>query len=192
MTDLSDDTLEPPAPLVVEALVESHRAFLSFLQSRVGDRAVAEDILQEAFVRGLRAVGSLRDEGALVPWFYRVLRNAAIDYQRRKATGQRALDRLAAELETDGPAPAGSDLHLQLCQCITRLASTLKPEYAEALERVDVQDLPVKDYAAQLGISANHAGVRLFRARNALRKRVQQACGTCATHGCLNCTCGGA
>jgi RNA polymerase sigma-70 factor (ECF subfamily) len=33
------------------------------------------------------------------------------------------------------------------------------------------------------------AGVRVFRAREALKKRVMESCGTCAEHGCLNCTC---
>ena len=71
-----------------------------------------------------------------------------------------------------------------------QLAQTLKPEYADALERIDVQGTPVKDYAEHAGISANNAGVRVFRAREALREQVVRACETCAEHGCLDCTCG--
>jgi hypothetical protein len=40
------------------------------------------------------------------------------------------------------------------------------------------------------GLSANNAGVRVFRARAALRSQVTRSCGSCATHGCLDCTCG--
>jgi RNA polymerase sigma-70 factor (ECF subfamily) len=65
----------------------------------------------------------------------------------------------------------------------------LKPEYADALQAIDVQGLPVKDYAGQRGLSASNAGVRVFRARQALKKRVAESCGTCADHGCLDCTC---
>ena len=48
----------------------------------------------------------------------------------------------------------------------------------------------IKDYAAEAGISSNNASVRLYRAREALRKQVARACGTCADHGCLDCHCG--
>ena len=47
-----DETAERPLGReAVDALVENHRAFLAFLQNRVGRREVAEDILQEAFAR---------------------------------------------------------------------------------------------------------------------------------------------
>jgi RNA polymerase sigma-70 factor (ECF subfamily) len=42
-----------PAPDVVDQLVKSHREFLGFLERRLQNRAQAEDLLQEAFVRGL-------------------------------------------------------------------------------------------------------------------------------------------
>ena len=76
-----------------------------------------------------------------------------------------------------------------VCKCIAQLTETLKPEYAIALRRVEVEGVSVKDYADEAGISANNAGVRVFRAREALRKQVVRSCGTCATHGCLDCTC---
>ena len=77
-----------------------------------------------------------------------------------------------------------------VCQCVKRLADELKPEYAEAVRRVDVEGESLSEYAAGIGITPNNAAVRTFRAREALRKRVQEACGACAEHGCLNCSCG--
>jgi RNA polymerase sigma-70 factor (ECF subfamily) len=94
---------------------------------------------------------------------------------------------VAAELETAHVEP---ELQDTVCRCVGKLAETLKPEYAEALQRIDVEDMPVKEYAEHAGISASNAGVRVFRAREALRKQVARACGTCAEHGCLDCTCG--
>ena len=72
---------------------------------------------------------------------------------------------------------------------MAELAATLKPEYADALRRIEVEGVAVKDYAEGAGISASNAGVRIFRAREALRKQVARSCGTCADHGCLDCTC---
>ena len=44
-------------------------------------------------------------------------------------------------------------------------------------------------FAEEQGISKNNATVRVFRAREALRRQVAVSCGTCAEHGCLSCTC---
>jgi len=172
----------------VDALVENHRVFLAFLEKRVGRREVAEDILQEAFARGLDKLPEFGSEESAVAWFYRVLRNAVIDHYRRAGTGERALAALARELESDDEP--STDMRNATCQCVARLAKTLKPEYADVLRRVEVDGISVQEFARESGISANNAGVRVFRARQALRKRVVQSCGTCAEHGCLDCTCG--
>jgi RNA polymerase sigma factor (sigma-70 family) len=171
---------------VVGQLVGNHREFLRYVERRVGNRAIAEEIVQEAFVRSLDRGDEIRD--SVVGWFYRVLRNAVIDHQRRQAVANRRLDEFAAELEAT--ADGGEELANVVCACVGRLASTLKPEYADALRRIEVDQVPVKDYAEAVGISASNAGVRIFRAREALRKQVARSCGTCAEHGCLDCSCG--
>ena len=178
---------EEPLPKTATAvLLENHRAFLRFLERRVGDRAVAEDILQDAFTRNLEKFDAIGEE-AIVPWFYRTLRNAAIDRYRRQGTADRALAAFARELEfRESPEP---EFESEICACVTRLAQTLKPEYAEVLQAVDVEGQPVKAFADRKGLSQSNAGVRAFRAREALRKRVIQSCGTCAAHGCLTCSC---
>lgn len=89
--------------------------------------------------------------------------------------------------ESESHHVSPDDLTAEICACVSRLAKTLKPEYAEALEAIDVKGVPVKAFAEHL--TASNAGVRAFRAREALRKRVIESCGTCAEHGCLDCTC---
>ncbi|MGZ8780019.1 MAG: RNA polymerase sigma factor, partial [Thermoanaerobaculia bacterium] len=61
---------------VAARLVDSHRQFLGFLERRLNDRALAEDILQDAFVKSLEKAESIRDDESAVAWFYRLLRNA--------------------------------------------------------------------------------------------------------------------
>lgn len=173
---------------VTSRLVESHREFLSFLERRLGDRALAEDILQDAFVKSIERGESVRDDEAAEAWFYRLLRNAIIDHYRRTSTRSRAFEALAREME--GASEPPPDLHAAICGCIGQLAATLKPEYAEAIQKIEVDGMPVQEFAGAAGITTNNAAVRVFRAREALRKQVRASCGTCAEHGCVDCTCG--
>jgi RNA polymerase sigma factor (sigma-70 family) len=179
------DTPAGSAP--VETLLENHRAFLRYLERRVGDRALAEDILQDAFAKVVARPDQAPIDEAIVPWFYRTLRNAAVDQFRRRGAADRAYGAFARELETH-EAPS-LDMETEICACVSRLAATLKPEYAEALQAIEVTGTPVKAYAEQKGLSSSNAAVRVFRAREALKKRVIESCGTCAEHGCVNCTC---
>lgn len=171
----------------VATLVGNHRAFLGYLERRVGDRALAEDVLQEAFAKVVARPDRAPGDEAIVPWFYRTLRNAAIDLLRRRGAAERAYEAFVRELEThERPA---AEMEAEICACVTRLASTLKPEYAEALQAIEIEGTPVKAYAEKKGLSPNNAAVRVFRAREALRRRVTESCGTCAEHGCVDCTC---
>ena len=171
----------------VAALLENHRAFLRYLERRVGDRALAEDILQDAFAKVVARPDQAPADEAIVPWFYRTLRNAAVDLFRRRGAFERAHEAFARELEThETPTP---EIQGEICACVSRLASTLKPEYAEALQAIEVGGTPVKVFAEQKGLSSSNAAVRVFRAREALKKRVTESCGACAEHGCVNCTC---
>lgn len=181
-----DEASSPLTPEVTNALVANHRRFLAFLEKRVGNRAVAEEILQAAYVRTIESETDLSDGEGAVAWFYRLLRNAIVDHYRRRGTEGRALEREAQEaVKAYEP-----ELKATVCACMHDLLPALKPEYAELVRRVDLEEGSVQDVAASLGITANNAGVRLHRARKALRDGLVRACGTCADHGCLDCSCG--
>src|SRR5437764_361418 len=128
MTDETTETAASVSNEVAQVLVENHREFLRFVERRVGNRALAEEIVQDAFVRSLDRGGEIRE--SVVGWFYGVLRNAVIDHQRRQAVADRRLDQFAAELEASGPAE--DEVARMACACVLRLAQTLKPEYADA------------------------------------------------------------
>jgi RNA polymerase sigma-70 factor (ECF subfamily) len=168
-------------------LLENHERFLAFVERRVGSKEEAEDILQEAFVRSLDRASSLRDSASATAWFYRVLRNAMTDHFRRQQSRGRAISRLATE--ADPPTSADEELEEVVCACVLSLVDTIKPEYGAAIRRVDLDGMSVRDYAEEAGITPSNAGVRLHRAREALRKQVARTCGTCLEHECLDCTC---
>jgi RNA polymerase sigma factor (sigma-70 family) len=175
-------------PEVLSTLVENHRRFLRFLEVRVGSREVAEELLQAAFVKGLERGGELHDGESAVAWFYRLLRNALVDHWRHRDAERRALEREATEAADQVIPPP--ELEAALCECVNGLIPTLKDEYAEILRRVEMEGRTVVEAAADLGITPGNAAVRLHRARQALRLRLQTTCGACTEHGCLDCSCG--
>ena len=180
---------DPNAPDVLRVLVANHARFLGFLERRVGSRDVAEDILQEAFVRSLDRVESIRNTDSALAWFYRVLRNALTDHFRRQETRDRALSQVSAEAEENNEGD--TELETVVCACVMEMVDTLKPEYAAAVRRVDLDGMSVRSYAEESGISPGNAGVRLHRAREALRRQLARVCGTCVDHGCFDCQCKG-
>ncbi len=177
---------DPGTPEVLQVLLDNHARFLAFLERRVGSRDEAEDILQEAFVRSLDHP-NLRSSASATAWFYRVLRNAITDHYRRQDSRGRALDRFAAE--TENLEQLDSELEAVVCACVLSLVETLKPEYGAAIRRVDLDGLSVRAFAEEAKVTPGNAGVRLHRAREALRKQLARSCGTCLTHGCLDCRC---
>lgn len=169
---------------VEDRLFDARDRFLGYIRKRIGDPDLAEDILQDGLLRAIRATPDLRDEDRIVPWFYRVLQNAIVDAYRHRGA-ERAhqvpgdVPEIAAETEDDA----------ELCACFERLVPTLKSEYAELIQAVELGNEPPAAAASRLGITPNNLKVRRHRARQALRQRLEETCRTCADHGCLDCTC---
>ena len=88
---MTAEVSETTPSVPTQALVESHDAFLRFLERRVNSRETAREILQRAYLTGLEKERTLRDPGRVVPWFYRLLRNAVIDHYRYVGAEKRAL-----------------------------------------------------------------------------------------------------
>jgi RNA polymerase sigma factor (sigma-70 family) len=175
----------PETPL--DQLLAQRKQFLVFVQRRVSDSGLAEDILQTAYLRAFEHRDDFKPSESIVAWFYRLLRNAMIDSYRRHASRERALEAWTGELEISAqPSP---DLQNEVCACLHGILDGLKPEYTEALRAVDLGEQRVQDFAEQRGISVSNAGVRVHRARAALRKQLLRTCATCAEHGCVDCTC---
>lgn len=171
----------------IATLLAQRQQFLRFLERRVASPALAEDILQNAYVRALEHAGALREDESSTAWFYRILRNAVIDHYRHRQVEDRALTQWASELETE---VAADDLtHDIVCRCIARVLPTLPPNYAAILQQVDLDEGSLAAFAAQNAITPGNATVRVHRARKALKQRLIETCGACAIHECLDCNC---
>jgi RNA polymerase sigma-70 factor (ECF subfamily) len=183
----SESAVQPGARSAWAALLRARPRFLAFVERQVGSRAVAEDILQDAYARGIARASLIPDDGGATAWFYRVLRNAIIDGHRRDASARRALSALAGEMrDAHVPEPKPE----RVCGCIGPVVATLKPEYRDAIHVVDLNGGGIDQLSEQSGITSNNAAVRLHRARAALGRKLRDTCGACAESGCFDCSCG--
>jgi len=168
-------------------LVLQRNHFLHFVQRRVNSRAVAEDIIQSAYIRAIEHAAVLRSEESAVAWFYRILRNAVIDYYRHRAAEDRALEQWARDLATEAARdPQTEEI---VCGCIHQVLPTLKPSYSEILRSVDLAGQSLETFATKAGITAGNAAVRLHRARHTLKNQLIRVCRTCAKAACADCNC---
>jgi RNA polymerase sigma-70 factor (ECF subfamily) len=182
----STRTTSQRAQTPIEAhLAKARDGYLRFVRSRLSDPDAAEDILQDAILKALKAEPDIDGEDRLAAWFYRLLRNAITDAYRRRAVQSRRSEPLG---DFDHPDP-GDDDEAQICACFRSLLPALKPAYAEAIEALDLEGEAPADYARRHGISSGTVKVRRHRARRALRDQLEATCRLCAAHGCLDCDC---
>jgi RNA polymerase sigma factor (sigma-70 family) len=190
-TKIEKDAKSDIEEFELQVLVDSHDQFLCFLTKHVENKSTAEDLLQDAMERAIKHQDELSSKDSVITWFYRVMRNVLVDHYRSKSAQQRKKSSFLEELTHlgDNLEPPNDGLKTEICACFKRLLPTIKPEYAELIERVDLNNESPEKIAKDLNITSNNLTVRLHRARQALKQKLKLSCGTCTTHGCLDCTC---
>ena len=176
---------------VVQRIVDNETAFRAFLRKRLDNETIVEDVFQQCLLRAVERQHSVKNQDSVVAWFYQILRNAVIDYYRSRAaqeSRQKAFEK-EAEVLHQKEFPSLDEVKGTICACIDEVVETLRPGYGELIRRIDLSGESTAEVAKTLGISTNNATVRLHRARQALREGLEEACGICTKHGCLNCTC---
>lgn len=149
------------------ALVERHHALVfGAAVMRCRDRALAEDITQEAFLRAWLDRGALRDPARIGAWVAGIASNLAASEQRRR---QRR-ERLAPRLTTDEPPTPRASLERKrdragLCDAVAALPAT----YREPLLAFYVEGRSVSDIARRANTTSASVRQRLRRGRRALR-----------------------
>ena len=159
------------AHAAVARIWHSYRAGLrGFIRSRVGDEAVADDILQDVFVRIHAGIGALEDGSRLKGWIYAITRNAMIDHYRAHRKHERLPDGLAAA-EVEADEKARQDIE----GCLEPLIGRLPVRYRQAVMLSEIEGLTQKQVAQRLGLSLSGAKSRVQRGR-AMVKELLEAC----------------
>lgn len=141
-----------------------------FLVRQLRDQEVAEDLLQDTFVKAIAEGARFCELDNPRAWLYRVARNNLVDHLRRE---HRFIDDLPDDLPYEAPTTAAVD---DLSQCLPHVLSALAKEDAEAITLCDLEGMNQADYAKLKGISVPGAKSRVQRARARLKQQLKTAC----------------
>jgi RNA polymerase sigma-70 factor, ECF subfamily len=140
-------------------LVRVHQAGVrAFAHGLLGDRALAEDIAQEAFLRAWRGLEKFRGEAAFATWLYAIARRVALDEARRPALRTVPVEQAAGLADRRGGDPA-------LRGDLERALQGLEPAQREAFLLVVVLGLSYQEAGDMTGNPAGTMASRVFRAR---------------------------
>lgn len=148
-----------------------HGKLHRFIFSRVKDFTVADDLLQEVFLRVHARFETFKEGTNLEGWLYRITRNVIADYYRAR-TPERELPEILAEQEKSVTEIAKEQTQQHLISMIQRL-----PEpYREALMLAEIECLPQKEVAARQNVTLTCAKSRIQRGRVMLRQMLFSCC----------------
>lgn len=144
----------------------------SFILAKINDRHVAEDILQEVFIRMHSNIDTLRDETKIQSWIYQITRNLIIDHLRktsRPGQEQEAADHGCEEDQPDGFMD-------EALRDMINMMERMPPEYCEALCLTEIEGMSQLEYANRIGISYSGAKSRVQRSRKMLKDMLMNCC----------------
>lgn len=149
----------------IESFYREHaRAVFAFLLSLTRDRALAEDLTQDTFVKATRSLRGFRGGDARA-WLFTIARSVFIDHTRRRRP-------TPVDLEDRHPAVAGPDVEER--HVIDRVLASLPDRQRMALLLVDQGGLSYAEMADAVGISADAAKGLLHRARRNFRTAYEE------------------
>ena len=160
-------------------IVERYQSQVFNLAARIlGNRASAEDVVQEAFISAHKAIGRFRG-GSLRAWLLRIVSNASLDHirtlrrRREESLDQAELD-VGFQPPSRGEGPEQQAIRMELGAELQRAIISLPPDQRAVLVLVDVQGLSYEEAAQSVGVSVGTVKSRLSRARVRARDYLKQ------------------
>ncbi len=150
-----------------------HRARVyGFLLRLSGRRDVADDLLQETWMRLARAAADLREDTTLLSWLFTVARNQFLSYRRWSVLDVTRLLSFGTESQDTDPGPEARTEAAARLGAMEQAIGGLSADAREALLLVAVEGFEQEEAAKVLGISYAALRQRLSRARAELDKRI--------------------
>lgn len=161
-----------------ESLVRKYEKLVSTCAySIVGNTEDALDVSQETFLKVYKSIGSFKGESEFSTWIYRIAKNTALDFVRRRKQNTVSIDSSGEENEgfdiadeSESASPEKKVLQKEKVQILRKAIDALSEEHREIIILRDMNDYSYEAIAESLGIETGTVKSRLFRAREQLRK----------------------
>ena len=142
-----------------------------FIRRRVSDDHVADDLLQETFMRVHRNIGTLQEAERLAAWVYQIARNVVHDHYRKGSNPIVALS--DAENVSDDNDPQDG---CRIIPWLDEMIQSLPDGYRQAVQLAEIEERSQQDVADRLGLSLSGAKSRIQRGRAMLRDALERCC----------------
>jgi RNA polymerase sigma-70 factor (ECF subfamily) len=179
------------ARLVAQTLAGSESAFeqiirryerpvIALIARIVGDRALAEDLAQETFLKAHRNLAAFDTTRRLSSWLFRIAHNTALDSLRRARphtvpldeAGTAAREGVRALMADPAPDPVEQD---SLGRALDDALRHLRPEYRAAIALRYIEGLPFEEVARVMGVPEGTARSHVHRARKELARLLTES-----------------
>ena len=151
------------------------RPVISFIYDMVNDRALAEELAQETFVRAFRAIHTMRAETKLSTWLFGIARNVTRESLRARARANRHVDladKSVMDLSDNKPEPVDGVLSKELNELIRRALAALDEDKRLVFTLKVLHQCSYEEIAMITGFSLAKLKTDLHRARVEMRKRI--------------------
>jgi RNA polymerase sigma-70 factor (ECF subfamily) len=154
-----------------------------FILTLVKDEWVADDLIQEAFLKIQNNLKSLKDPSRLSPWIFRIAYNLCQDHFRRlkRSRKEERIDQEETEDFRETLIQKGSNIQTELEQrqmgeCVQNQINLLPESLRTVLVLFDIMEFNHQEIADILGITVKNVKVRLHRARKKLKPILEEKC----------------
>lgn len=154
-----------------------------FIRSKVPNDDIAEDVLQDIFIRIHEGIGNLQQGDRVQSWVFGIARRALADYYRSK--GRDKESPAGTDIKTEGDKDPTLDLnefegehgvHEEVLSWLIPMIDELPDKYGKPLKMADVEGKTQQEVADYLGLSLSGAKSRIQRARLKLGEVLAACC----------------
>ncbi|MEM7039938.1 MAG: RNA polymerase sigma factor [Bacteroidota bacterium] len=158
-------------PQFQEALYNKYyRKMFGVCMRYTQNRDVAEDVLQDGFIKVFKNIGSFKGKGSLEGWVRRIMVNTALEHHRKQAKMYPVVD-LDQAMDED----AGHDIVAKMSSDeILELIQALPPGFRTIFNLYAIEGFTHREIAEKLGISEGTSKSQLARARAALQESIHR------------------
>ncbi len=163
--------------MIEDIWTQFHQQLLVFITGKVNDKHLAEDILQDVFIKVIKNIDQLDQPIGLQAWLYKICRNSIIDYYRSKKIDKD--DAASGMLDTlqvyEDNQESFAD-QAQLSACLSILINELPDDFNSIMHASELELIKQKNIAETHQLSLSATKSRILTGRKLLKKKLQVCC----------------